>query len=186
MKLREVLAAVEEGLARGELAPIDPDEVPKEVRTVVATMNRLIEHAARLERECRLAEGERDRAFHILRAVADALPVSIALADTEGILIAASPGSESKMGRRTVLPGTDGVTLAVGAPEAEASAVGPYEAGLAALTDGLNHLAAGDFNPIPLDGPGDPLACVKRAFNRAVQSVAEMIAVRSLFGERGS
>ena len=186
MKLREVLAAVEDGLARGELATIDPDEVPKEVRAVVATMNRLIEHAARLERECRRAEGERDRAFHLLRAVADALPVSIALADADGTLIAASPGSECKTGRRTVLPGTDGVTLAVGDPEAEASAAGPYETGLAALTEGLDHLAAGAFTPIPLNGPGDPLAGVKRAYNRAVQSVAEMIAVKSLFGERGS
>ena len=184
MKLCEVLAAIEDGLAGGELAPIDPDEVPKEVRHLVATMNRLIEHAARVERERRQAEADRDRAYHLLRAVADALPRPVALVDADGTVIAASPGSVEETARRTVLPGTDGITLAVGAPEAEATAAGPYEADLAALADGLDRLAAGTFAPIPLDGPDDLLADVKRAFNRAIQSVAEMIAVTPLFGPR--
>jgi len=183
VKRREALAAIEGGLEGGALVPIDPEGVPKEVRAEVVVMNRLIEHAADLGRQCRAAEAERDQALRLLRAVVEAVPAAVSLSAPDGAVIAASSAPLPAEHRRTIVPGTDGIVLAVGdVTDAHVSA--RLETGLAGLVDGLDRQAAGTFSPVPIDGLDDPLFDLKRAFNRATESVAEMIAIKPLFAQR--
>lgn len=187
MKRREVLAAIEHGLESGLLTPIDPDAVPKEYRAEVVVMNRLIDRENETALELRRAGDEAEATIRLLTGVVRALPVPAALVEADGTMIAATDRALPPDTRTIAVPGTDGVTLVLGAGTG-GEAAGPVSKELRQdledLREGLDRLAAGSFLPLPIGGPDDPLREVKRAFNRAVEAVAEMIAVAPLFSRR--
>ncbi len=114
MKRRAVLDAIEWSLEGGPLVPIDLEEVPKEVRAEVVVMNRLIERAADLGRQCRAGEAERDQALRLLQAAVEAVPAASSLSAPDGTVIAASTSPLPAEHRHTIVPETDGIILAVG------------------------------------------------------------------------
>lgn len=187
MKLREILAAIEAGLASGDLRAIDPDEVPKENRPMIVVMNGLIDRINEAARDLRQAELERDAAAGLICDVVQALPMPAALVDADGTVIAATARAPPPSSRMIAVPGTEGVTLILNTKmDRETTAPLPEELHkeMEALTEGLDRLAAGSFMPLSIDGLDDPLGEVKRAFNRAIEAVSGMIAVAPLFGRR--